>query len=388
MKGDYTFGLSQSIPTLGGMMFKVGEKLYELIYPKLLVDDVTFLNCKYIARREIDFSTSPPTIGSEELFDIESASGISNPVVPFRAFMGYDADNDRILMFVGNKSGVSDSGTKAFAGSTIKLLSIARDFSSYSIEISDVLSLVKSAYSNIDKILGYAHAWRINGLGVAAVAAYAGSSEVSVILKDTGSGWVAERHNERYDFVQERVEPIWDGSTFLGFLTEGHGTNSLWVKTDGSVQAGAPGGLFTTEPVYDPINNQVIWIEWGSATGDTQHIWVAPPSNPFNATDKTPSGTLTDNEGNSIDLATCTKANGHVLSDPYGSKLMVYTSMGGLPSGVFRTLAFNLDISNPELVYDPNGSDKITIRGILRCFDLMAGKVAPVPLVIVQVQEA
>jgi len=385
MKGDYTFGLSQSIPTLGGIMLKVGEKLYELIYPKLLVDDVTFLNCKYIAKREVDFSTSPPTIGSEELFDIESASGISNPVVPYRAHLGYDADNDRILVFVGNKSG--NTGGGAFAGSTIKLLSIARDFSGYSVEINDVLSLVKSAYSGIDKILYYAHAWRVSGLGVAAVDTYAGSSEISVILKDTGSGWVAERHNERYDFVQERVEPIWDGSTFLGFLTEGHGTNSLWVKTDGSVQAGAPGGLFTTEPVYDPINNQVIWIEWGSETGATQHIWTAPPSNPFNATDKTPSGTLTDNEGNSVNLATCNKENGHILSDPFGSKLIMSAYRGGLPSGVSRTLSVDLSISNPELVYDPSGSDKITPNGILRCFDLTANKVSPVPLVIVQIWE-
>ncbi|RLG74530.1 MAG: hypothetical protein DRO14_05630 [Thermoprotei archaeon] len=385
MKGDYTFGLSQSIPTLGGMMFKVGEKLYELIYPKLLVDDITWLNCKYIAKREIDFSTSPPTIGSEELFDIESASGISNPVVPHRTFMGYDADNDAILMFVSNKSG--NTGSKAFAGSTVKLLSIKRDFSSYTIEINDVISLAKTAYSGIDKILMFAHAWRIGGLGVAAVGTYAGSSEVSIILKDTGSGWVAERHNERYDFIQERVEPIWDGSTFLGFLTEGHGTNSLWVKTDGSVQAGAPGGLFTTEPVYDPINNQVIWIEWGSGTGATQHIWTAPPSDPFNATDKTPSGTLTDNEGNSIDLATCNKANGHILSDPFGSKLLMYIYRGGLPEKVGRILAVDLSISNPELVYDPNGSDKIQINGILRCFDLTANKLAPVPLIIAEVLE-
>ncbi|RLC36753.1 hypothetical protein DRH29_03875 [candidate division Kazan bacterium] len=374
-----TLNYQTVLNAIGGLLFKISETRYEYIYPKQLDNGTTKMIVRELGKRIIDFGTSPPTIGSETTIDIATPSGLNNPIAFFRGKLGYDFDNDAILMFVGEWDGSSNVPRST----TVKLLSIARDFSDVTVEIDDVLSLVKNAASDVDLIKLYAHAWRLGNLGVATIGAYAAGSERSVILKDTGTGWSAEVHSERYNYVQELVEPFWDENTFMGFLTEGHGTNSLWIKTDGSVQAGAPGGTFTTSPIYDPINNRILWFEWGGEiSSGTQHIWTAPPSTPFTGTDITPSGSLTDAEGNTVNLQACGKIPGFIFSDKQNNKVILGINFGGLPAGVWRVLQLDLDTMSVDGLFTlKDGTDTIYTHVYLRAIDPSAKKLIPVPIV-------
>jgi len=365
-----------------GILIKKSSTKYEVFFPELLSNGTINVITRNLLAKEFDWASGSFTdIGS---YSIEEITGFANPIL-FMPAVGYDFDNDRVLLVIGEWDGSSQWPITTQA----KLIAINRDLSGHEVLIDDIVALVKSVVTDVDQIRYHAHAFIHSGLGALIVGAYAGSSERSVIIVSTDGGqtWNAVHANSRYDYVQEELEPIWDGDTFLGFLTEGHGTNSHWIKTDGSIQAGAPGGLFTTEPIYDPINNKVIWIEWGSETGATQYVWIADPNTPFSATDVTPSGTITDNEGNSIDLATVNKKDGHIFTDGVNNKFVFEGYRGGIPSGEVRWFAVDLPVSSGstyDLVVDDAGNDRFGgipgTRRYIRAIDPSAKKLIPTPI--------
>jgi len=374
------------LPTITATMFKTGAYTYEVIYPEFLDNGTAQYIVRKLKKRTLDFSTSPPTWGSESEIDVATPSGLSNPIMSHKCPLGYDFENDRLIFLLGEWDGTS----KILKTDTAKIMAVKRDFSQVTVLHSDVLSLIQSAISDASRIEAYAGFGGYGGKIVGAVAVWSDSgtsAERSCILKYDGSSWSAVHANSRYDYVQEDVEPIWDeNDNFLGWLTEGHGTNSHFIEyPDLSIEANAPGGAFTTEPIFDPINHKVIWIEWGSSTGATQHVWTADPTDPFNATDVTPSGTKTDNEGNTIDLNVDCKSDGSVFSDGTNDWLVV--KLYDNPNrNYFRAMKATLGSLNDanawDFIEDTNGSDEHCIMCGVRCYDPTNKKALPVPFFI------
>lgn len=374
---------SSSIPgLLLALLFKKSSTKYDVVYPELLSNGTIDVITRKLMVKEFDVIEG--TFNDIGTYDIDSASGYANPI-SFRSNIGYDFDNDRILLVIGEWDGSSTDSITTKA----KLIAISRDLSEHQVLIDDILALVKTVVSDADNLRYFGQAFIHSQLAVLVAGVYSGSYERSVIIVSTdgGESWEVIRANSRYDFIQQRIEPIWDGSTFIGFLTEGHGTNSHWIKTDGTVVAGSPGGLFTTEPIYDPVNNKVIWIEWGGATGATQHIWIADPASPFDASDVTPTGTITDNEGNSIDLSTVCKIGGIIYSDGQRNKFMFNTYRGGVPSGEKRIIATDLPIHEDneyDIVVDSNNNDRwkaFVFNPYIRAIDIASKKIVTSPLI-------
>jgi len=335
----------------------------------------------------IDFSSSPPTWGSESSIAVDSPSGLTNPIISSVCPLGYNFETDELLFLLGEWDGSSS----LLWTDTAKILAVKRDFSGVTVLHNDVLSLVQSAISDASHIAYYADFDGYGGKIVGALGVYANTgslNERSCILLYDGTSWSAVHANTFSDSIQEDVEPIWDSSdNFLGWLTEGHGINSHFISyPDLSITAGHPGGAFTTEPIYDPINHQVIWLEWGSETGAVQHIWIADPTDPFTATDVTPSGTKTDNEGHSIDLNVDCKAHGSIFSD--GTNNWLVMRIYDNPERLFRramkvTLGSYSDAGEWDFIADPSGSDQITINDTVRTINPSTKMLIPNPLFIV-----
>lgn len=381
MQYEYT------LPTLEALMFKTGTMQYEVIYPEQLDNGTTKFICRKLKKRTVDFSVSPPTWGSETEIDIGTPSGFTNPIIGGHEKLGYNFETDEILIPLGEWDGSSEYMDVTEA----KLLAVKRDFSSVTVIQSDLFSLVKSAISDATRIYFSLQFWGYGGkiAGIAQVYADSGSgAERSCIILYDGSSWSAVHANSRYDYVQQAIEPIWDaGNNFLGWLTTGHGTNSHRISyPDLTITAGYPGGLFTTEPIYDPINHKVIWIEWGSSTGATQNIWVAEPTDPFNATNVTPSGSITDNEGNTINLAVECKAKGAVFSD--GAHKWLVMCMYDNPGRTFRrtvkvTLGSYSNADAWSVIATPDNTDTINIFDRCRAINPTTKLFEPIPLFIV-----
>ena len=135
------------------------------------------------------------------------------------------------------------------------------------------------------------------------------------------------------------------------------------------------------------LNNEVIWTETGSATGAIQHIWYAPPSSPFNATDVTPTGTITDDEGNTIDLSLVWKMLPNiVMVGGIGYLTFWACGQGGIPSGEYRVICTQLPVrsGNTYELLRYSGGDRIppVPAGalVIRCFDLSSKKPLPSPI--------
>jgi len=381
MQYEYT------LPAQGATLFKTGAYTYEVIYPETLDNGTTNRICRNLKKRVIDFSTSPPTWGSESSIDVETPSGFTNPIIDSASPLGYNFETDELLLGIGEWDGTSHD----MWCTSVKLLAIKRDFSDVTVLISDLLTLIQSAISDAShigtcvKFSGYGG--KITG--AVSVASNTGSAnERSCLITYDGTSWTAIHANTRYDSVQQGLEPIWDASdNFLGWLTRGHGTNSHFISyPDLSVTAGCPGGLFTTEPIYDMINHQVIWIEWGSTTGATQHIWIADPTDPFDATDVTPTGTKTDNEGNTIDLNVDMKLFGSIFSD--GTNNWFVTGIWDNPNAAYsRVMKVTLGSYNNanawDFIADPSGDDRYAIHGDIRTIDPVNKLYLPNPLIIV-----
>jgi len=381
MQYEYT------LPTVTATLFKTGAYTYEVIYPELLDNGTTHYICRNLKKRVIDFSSSPPTWGSESSIAVDTPSGLSNPIMSSKCPLGYNFETDELLFVLGEWDGTST----LLSTTTAKLIAVKRDFSSVSVLHDDLLTLAQSAISDAETIRYYATASGYGDKIVCIVGTYSDTgteNERSCIILYDGTSWSAVHANTRYDSLQEDIEPIWDASdNFLGWLTEGHGTNSHFISyPDLSITAGAPGGLFTTEPIYDPVNHKIIWIEWGSATGATQHIWIADPTDPFTATDVTPSGTKTDNEGHSIDLNVDCKSDGSIFSD--GTKNWLVMKIYDNPDREFYramkvTLGSYSDAGEWDFIADPSGSDQITIQNAVRTINPSTKLLIPNPLFIV-----
>ena len=277
--------------------------------------------------------------------------------------------------------------------STAKVIAINRSLDGHEVIVDDLLSLARQAIPDADSIRAEAHAFIVNGLGAIVASVYTGTGDVEgetawhAVSTDGGQTWESRHSNDRYDYKHHHLEPFWDGNTFMGYLVEGHGTNCLWIKTDGSYEANAPPGLFTIEPVYDMLNNEVLWIENGSGTGAVQHIWYAPPSAPFNATDVTPTGTITDDEGNTIDLSITWKTCGNiVMVGGVGYLTCIACYQGGIPHGEYRVICTQLPVrsGNTYELLRYSGGDRIppVPAGalVIRCFDLSSKKPLPSPI--------
>jgi len=380
---DLQFPYETSIPGLmNAILIQKSANLFDIIFPEMRTNGTIYNIVRAVKVVEFDWAQGTFTeVGS---YQLPSDIGLNVPQL-FNRGVGYDLDNDRILLALGEWNGSSTTPVT----STAKIIAINRSLDAHEVLIDDLLALVKQAIPDADELRSYACCFIINGLGAIIAGVYSAGAERAwhAVSTDGGATWESRHSNDRYDYIHEGLEPFWDGDTFMGYLVEGHGTNCLWIKTDGSYEANSPGGAFSIVPVYDMVDNEVIWLEWGSATGAVQHIWYAPPSAPFNATDVTPSGTLTDAEGNTIDLATANKIKGIIVNVGGVNYLLIRVFRGGLPTGEPRIICTQLPVrsgntyelltySGGDRILDPDG-----IGYYIRAFDLSSKKPLPCPLI-------
>jgi len=384
-----TMQYSSDLATRGLLAFRLSAHLYELVWAEVLTNGIAEYIVRKLKKVTVDFSVSPPQWGSVSEIDVATPSGLSNPIVAYCYVLGYDFENDEILIALGEWNGSS----AYLESTTVKLLAVKRDFSNVTVLHDDLFSLVQTAAADATKIRSYAHFMGYGGKIVGALGVYANGDERSVVILYDGSVWSAVRANDAYDYIQEKVEPIWDTEdNFIGWLTEGHGTNTQFIKyPELTVTAKPPAGtLFTTEPIYDMLNHKVIFIEWGSATGDTQHVLVADPDPTdgyANLTDVTPTGTITDNEANSIDLNTVNKAHGLIFSDGVNTWLVFVGTRGGIPTDKTRVLKVDLgsysDPAKYDVIADPTNDDRYELRGLCRAIDPTSKLFVPSPIFVV-----
>jgi len=367
---------------------QTATKKYEVVYAEQLTNGTNTHIVRKLKKRTINFNYYHPTWSTESEVDIATPSGLTNPVSSARSVIGYDFDSDEFLIALGEWDTVSG----ALECTTVKLLSVTRDFQTVTVLHADLLTLAKTAIADADVIQAYAHFWGYGGKLVGVLGTYAGAAERACIVTYNG-GWIANHVNSRFDFIQQYVEPIFNASdVFIGWLTEGHGTNSHFVKTDLSiVTCYPPAGLFTTAPVYDMVNHKIVWIEWGSAAGAIQYIHTADPDATTGCTnylDKTPTGTLTDNEGNTIDLQKTNKLGGQVFYDNQNYRFLMRVHRKDLPAGVNRNLETDLGIYNDGSLYDiinnPDKNDKFGIYGTSRTVDPTNKVLLPNPMILTQ----
>lgn len=392
VKTDY----SHDVNGYTGLLIKTSDKHYDLFYPKCLDNGTTKLIVRKLCKVSIDFTVTPPTWGSVTEIDVETPSGFTNPQICNRPIVGYNFDNGEVLIVLGEWQ----SGKVDFECVQVKLLGVNRTTGVVTVRQSDLLALAKTIVSAVDRLWAYAGFCGYDGKLVGTLGALVGApsipNERSIIALYNGTTWSAINPKPVQDGVQEQIEPIFDSAdAFIGWLTEGHGTNSVFVKPDLSwVGCKPPNTLYTTEPVYDPVNHKVIWIEWG-ATSATQRVHEADPSAVYgciNFVDKTPSGTITDNEANNINLSTVNKSSGAVFSDGTNYWLVCGVYMGGLVSGVGRSLKADLGYLNDPTkwacIADPSNNDKREIWGRNRALDPTTKKLLTIPMIITNPQSA
>ena len=355
---------------------------FDIVFPEYRTNGQIYNIIRSVKVVEFDWQQGTFTeLGS---YMLPSDIGLNVPQL-FKNGVGYDLDNDRILLVLGEWNGSS----LAPVTSNAKIIAVNRSLDAHEVLIDDLLSLVKQAVPDADELRENASCFIVNGLGAIVAGVRSGGAERAwhAVSTDGGSTWESRHSNDRYDYQHEGLEPFWDGDTFMGFLATGHGTNSLWIKTDGSYEANSPGGSFTTVPIYDMLNNEVIWTETGSATGAIQHIWYAPPSSPFNATDVTPTGTITDDEGNTIDLSLVWKMRPHiVMVGGIGYLAFIGCCQGGLGPSDYRVICTQLPVrsGNTYELLRYSGGDVIPLVPagaiFIRAFDLSSKKPLPSPI--------
>jgi hypothetical protein len=373
-----------AIPADEVLCFKTGTYTYDVIYPKTLTNGTTSQICRQLGKKTIDFSTTPPTWSSETTIDVATPSGLTVPICPENFPLGYDFETDKILIALGEWNGSSVGFRNV---TNCKLLAVTRAFDNVTILQADLLTLVKTVITDATKINYWAQFFGYGGKIVGIVAPYAGTAERSCILKYNGSAWSVTNANSRYTFVQESIEPIWDADdNFIGWVTEGHGTNSHFIDVNLVVKTCyCPTGLFTHSPIYDPINHKVIWTEWGSATGAKQFVYISDPnaiSGCTNFLDRTPTGTIYDNEAHAINLNTMNKAHTAIFSDGVNTWLVLYIGRGGLTTD--RSAKVDLgSYSDPTkwaVLATPTNDDKIYKNGRDRCINLETKRFLSMPV--------
>jgi len=371
---------STSFDGVGVLMFKTGAKTFDIFWAENLTNGITPFICRKIKKRSIDFSTTPATLGSITEKDIGTPSGLEVPVSGARFNIGYDFDSDELLIVLGEWNGLS-----CYMDSTIvKLLAVKRDFSTVTVKHSDLLTLVQTVHPTVIAIRDYGHAYGYGGKIVCVVAAMTiGSSptnERDVYIKYDGT-WAAVNPTLQNNTCFEGLEPLWGtDDTFYGWLVEGHGCSSIFIKySDLSYRDlyGELGGMtHTTEPVWDMLNHKVIFTEWGSSQGDEAGIWRFDPDPTLgikNGEDLTPQvGSMLDLENNYHSINKANKANGCIYLTGTGHWLIQYSQRtnGGAPVRISKTDLESLsDDDKWNIMRVTGGSDLYYPDGICRTID-------------------
>ncbi len=364
----------QAVPAQHILLFRKATYVYDAYYPKQLDNGTTQFICREFAKRQIDFSKEPAEWSDEKTVDVATPSGFTNPILPIKNIIGYDFYRDGILFVLGEWDGKS----WLLTGTQAKLMIVNRDLTRVEVLHDDIFSLAREAEPEATHIKGYVHFSGYGGKIVGALATYRGDDERSVLAVFDGSKWSGVRANMRLDTVQEGVVPVWDvKGYFIGWVTEGHSTNSLFIKiSDLSISpCYPPVSITTTEPVYDMINRKVIWAEWGASEAYAQRIHVSDPdpaNGCVNFKNVTPYGSVKDKEGHTIDLTIVNKYRPAIFKDNVHKWLVVGVMRGGLPEGIHRILKADLnDIGNAskwEVVTRPTGDDKL-FMGMVACYD-------------------
>jgi hypothetical protein len=388
------FDLSKAGHTQNILAFKIDKRTYEVVYPEYLDNNTTKYICRNFKKRYLFFDNPTPEWSDEETIDVATPSGLTNPILPLRLSQGYDFKTDEILFALGEYNGSSTYLDSA----TVKLLGLKRDFSTVTVKQADLLTLVKTVVADATRIYGYSHFWGYDGKIAGAIAAYKTSTERSVVATYDGATWAATRCNTYSDGVQEGLEPIWNNNTFIGWLTEAHGKNGLFINPSLTItqlyfyDAYGDTDSFanTPQPLYDMINNKVIWIEWGGSAGVVQKLKVGNPDATYGfgtLTNVTPSGTITDNEGNNINLNTTCKHNGAIFSDSVTNSFQFscYRGWTAWANGDYRLLKTELGTYNDSAKYSimatSANDDKLALNATIRCVNLGKKQFAPMPLI-------
>jgi hypothetical protein len=356
------------------LVFKISETRYDVVYPKPSENDLTKHITRRIGKRTVNLSVDPPNWSVETEIDVAKPSGFNNPIGVYRNKMGYDFERDEILLVLGEHEGSSDR----FSCTEAKLLGVKRDFSEVNVRHDDLLSLAQQGRADVDNLQTYASFHGFGGKYYGALRPDEDGKECGECAYYNGMSWeVTDVTKARYGGAQERVEAVFDAGKFIGCITEGHGMHSHFIDTTGEIkECKPPNGLFTCEPVYDSVNNKIIWIEWGSGTGATQHIHVADPDSEVgckNFVDRTPSGIMIGDEGERLDLNKTNKANGAVFSNCDHGWFVMVMYRGGLPKGVSKMVRTPLgaydDSKKYEFIVDSTTNRKNGLSGVCRAID-------------------
>lgn len=369
------------------IFIRISSGVYDVYAPKLVNNGIISTICPSLTKMTVNLNTSPPTVSAPTFFNIQNATKYATPVIPHRGQIGYDYHSDQLLMCISEWDGVH-AYVNVTKVDTLQLIGISPDFSRASLLHPNVFSLVEGK-SGVDQIRYYAHCWGYGGQYCMAVGTFAGNAERSFIITCMDDVWTATEANTKHNYIQELVEPYWDGSTFRGWLTEGHGTNTVEVRYPTQViTQEAVGGLFTLQPTYDMRHNHVVWTEWGSGIGSPQHIWTAPVTDVFKGTRQTPPDTtIQDREGNHINLATMMKPTQGFFHHQAQYWLIFHVYRGGLSQGVQRIVKCTADKYRSALEYAViarnYGSVQLPSYGPCRTIDPQHDMLYPNPIVIV-----
>lgn len=362
-----------------------GNKTWDFWYPKQLDNGTTKQICRKVVKVTVDYRTDPPTWGTPVEIDIETPSGFINPTIPLRTHFGYDFQTEELLIAVGEWI----SPDAQWAVTDVKLLAVHRTTHVVRVLHNDLLSLVKTVKPEATIIKNYAHFWGYDGKIVGTIAPFADTTEISVFLYYNGT-WNAQWAYGLNNKAQEHLEVIFDkNDNFIGWLTEGHGMNSLFIRPDFTFLWCAPLAMgYTSEPQYDPVNHKVIWIQWGGAPTFKNWIYVSDPDPVVgckNFTDVTPTGSITDNEDGIWDLNTMQKGNGSIFGAPTEFWFVLSGLKYGWDCRSFKVrLGYYNDMNYWYIIADSTPDDRYFLEGVNRCVDPVNKLMQVTPLIVCQ----
>ena len=302
--------------------------------------------------------------------------------------VGYDLDNDRIILGIGE----GDPSKSTLSTTNMKIVAVNRSLDGHEILIDDLFSLLKSERPSAQYIQLYGSCYIINSLGVIATRFYDVVDTTSRVCgylgisTDGGETWAWHIDLE---YQNLRVEPFWYGTTFQGYLIARE-VYPIWVKNDGTYTE-MPYSLWTfTEVTYDMINDEIIYHAQLAANGYMRKTSSSNPIPPSSGDleDITPSGTITNEEGATIDLTRCRKELG-IIVEINGQNYLVFIITQTVNSTVYRhLLVTTLPVSagnTYELVHY-SGGDLIDFlytshMNLIRAFDISTKRAIPSPLV-------